>query len=129
MARHVTGESLHGDAEKPLHKAMKVKPGVQSGFHNIGDARAVEVPARESCRTGSASSPRERRGCSAQRWRVEHSMPFDMVIMDLKFALLGFYLLLTQHFITVTPFFLFGMVICVLCHCVQEICNLLFFIL
>lgn len=40
-ARNVTGKSLHGGQERPLHEAMKVKPGLYWRPQDVGDDRAV----------------------------------------------------------------------------------------
>ena len=37
----MAGVSLHGDQERPLHEAVKVKPGLPWRPQDIGDARAV----------------------------------------------------------------------------------------
>ena len=48
----------------------------------------------------------------------------DIEMQNLEFALLVFCLALVQHFL-ITSFFPFGMMICILCHCRLEVCDLL----
>ena len=47
-------------------------------------------------------------------------------MQNLEFALLGFVLALGQYFLTMFPFFHFGMVMFILCYCLLEECDLLF---
>lgn len=50
-----------------------------------------------------------------------------MQMQGLEFALLGFSLSLAQYFLTVLPSLPVGMVMYILCHCMLEICGLLFY--
>ena len=49
-----------------------------------------------------------------------------MEMENLVFTLLGFVLDLVRHFLTVLPILPFGVVMYILCHCMLEVCNLLF---
>jgi hypothetical protein len=44
----VAGASLHGDTERPLCEAVKVKPGLPWRLQDAGDARVYRIPAEES---------------------------------------------------------------------------------
>lgn len=49
-----------------------------------------------------------------------------MGVLNLEFALLVFSIALVKYFLTMFPFTTFGMVICILCHYILELCDLLF---
>jgi hypothetical protein len=49
-----------------------------------------------------------------------------MEMQNLKFALLGFGLALVQFFLTISLFLPSGMIMYILCHCMLEVCDLLF---
>lgn len=53
-------------------------------------------------------------------------MTLEMELQDFGFALLDFCLALVQYVLTMPQFFPFGMVMYILCHCMLEVCNLLF---
>lgn len=68
--QHVSGEPLHESPEKPLCEAMKIKPGLQCGFQDAGDARVrikrmVPVQERDVC-------------VSSKAGLVEPSKPLDI---------------------------------------------------
>lgn len=66
QARPVLVVSLHGGLERPLCKAMKVKPGLPWRPQNVGDARAVGYfQRRDSNRVESAHE--KEMYCSQQR--------------------------------------------------------------
>lgn len=49
--RDISGKSLHGGPENPLHQAVKVRPGLCWRPEDVGDARAmVYLPRRTSHR-------------------------------------------------------------------------------
>lgn len=56
----------------------------------------------------------------------EESLLSGIMLLGLEFALLSFSLALVQYFITLSLSFRFGMVVCILCHCMLEAYNLRF---
>lgn len=53
----------------------------------------------------------------------------DMEMQSLKFSPLLFGFDLVQYFFIMLSFLHFGMVMYILCHCILEVCNLLFILL
>lgn len=49
-------------------------------------------------------------------------------VQDLEISLLGFFLALSGHLFIVSPFLPFGMVICILCHCMLQVLKWLFLV-
>lgn len=64
-----------------------------------------------------------REKCGAEE--LESISPSDVEMQNLEFVLLVC-LALVQCFPTLSPFLPFGMVMCALCHCTLEVCDLLF---
>ena len=58
---------------------------------------------------------------------LKSALTSDMEIQNLQFALLGSGIALVQYFLTMLPFLLCGMVMYILCHCMLEVCDLLFY--
>lgn len=54
---------------------------------------------------------------------LETILTLDMKIQSLEFAQVVSYLILVQYFHTMVPLLLFGMLMCILCHCILEVCK------
>ena len=54
-ARHVSGVSLNGGLERPLHEAMKLKPRLPWRTQDVGDARTW-ITCQGKLLTGSGTS-------------------------------------------------------------------------
>jgi len=67
-ARYKSGKSLHGGPEKPLHGAVKVKPGLCWRPQDVRDARAVGyLPRRAAHRKWN--QPKRKMYCSQKSWK------------------------------------------------------------
>ena len=58
---------------------------------------------------------------------VESALTSDIEVQNLEFSLQVFGLALVQHFLNVFPFLCSGPVMCILCHYMLEVCDLLFY--
>ncbi|XP_076774696.1 LOW QUALITY PROTEIN: sex comb on midleg-like protein 2 [Arvicanthis niloticus] len=75
--RNVTGKSLHGGQERPLHEAVKVKPELYWRPQEVGDDRAVGYCQGE-LHTGSGTSSRDTCVAVKKAGRAEPSDPLDI---------------------------------------------------
>lgn len=98
---------------------------------DVVDVRA-RISAKEGCRQGMELA-QEREVSVLQSAKLEGVgdlksclSPWTSDMEGLEFALLGCSLALVQCFLSVPPFFHFGIVMYSLCHCVLEVCNLPF---
>lgn len=95
----------------------------------------LEMPERwDTCQgellSGSGTSPGERSVLhSTQLRRVElcRALTSDMEMQSLELAQRVLSLALVQGFLPVLPFFPFRMLMYVVCHCLLNICDLLFY--
>lgn len=55
----VPGASLRGGLEKPLHEAVKEKPGLPSRLRDVGNSEAMGHPLKTAANRGG-TSPKER---------------------------------------------------------------------
>lgn len=100
-----------------------MKPGLHWRPRDIGDVRAAE----ENCRLGVEPAQMKQVCRKAERnWRSEAR--FDIRCGDAEVAVcpVAFNLALAQFFLILPPFLLFGMARPILCHCMLEVCELLF---
>ena len=79
--------------------------------------REWNQPKRKKCVGGNKAK---------RSWRSEES--FDIRHEDAEFGVCpaGFQLYLNQYFLTMSPSLCFGMVMSILCHCMLEVCDMLF---
>lgn len=81
---------------------------------------------------GSGNSPRKRCLLQVERQEWQSHITFvwsKMRLHDFTSALIGFSLSLVHYFLPIHPLLPFGMVMCILCHLMLEVCDPLFFIL
>lgn len=108
---------LQGGHEKPLGKAVKVKPGWAAlEPQDIGDARAVGYLPRIANRAWN--QPRERSVLQLTKLKrdLKSTSPSDREMQSLEFAQLVFNPALVPHFLTRLFFLPFRMVMYTLCH-------------
>lgn len=113
--------SLHGRLERPLSEAVKVKPGFLWRPQYVRNSRALGyLPGRASNREWSQPKEEKR---NLKRWRVFWHQAWRCRV---QVSPDGFCLALIHYFFTMFPFSPFGMIMFILCHCMLEVCNLLF---
>lgn len=94
-ARHVSGVSLHGDLERSLCEAMKVKPGLPWRPQNVGDTRAVGYLQRRAANR-EWNQPMRKRHIAVNKdersWRSEEyfnfrhgDTEFTQIVFDSEF--------------------------------------------
>lgn len=121
-------ESLHGVLEKPLHEAMKEKSGLQWNLQDVQDAKALgHLPRRAA---NGANQPMKKcvvvNKAGRSRRREE---PFNKAFTTKhRETECGVYLpaFSLSWVLTMSLSLSFGMAMYALCHCVLDICNLLF---
>lgn len=111
-------EYRQGGPEMPFYESVKVKPGLF--FPRFWAYLSHETFAKESCKQGVEPGPPKRSiWQSAEPIGLNHLslLISDREPRDLKFVLLGFCLTLLQHYPLNDLFLLFGMVMCIVGHC------------
>lgn len=80
--------------------------------------------------SGCGTSPREKHVAVSKDGREEPPSPLSsgIELQGLELAALGVDLVLVRYFLNIPPFFSFGMVMYILCHCTLKICTFLFFL-
>lgn len=80
-SRHVAGESLHGDLEGPLCKAVKMKPRLYWGFYDNRSIRVlVFLPWKDACmvwnhfKRGACGRQKARREEPLGRWTSDSEL-------------------------------------------------------
>jgi hypothetical protein len=95
------------------HEALTVKPGLWWRLQDTGDASAMGY------------RPRKVTDWKCNQLNIEKCLQSLVIqLQDLGFTLLDFHLPLVQYFLIMPPFFLFGMVMCILHPCVLEVYSL-----
>lgn len=102
---------------RPPHQVVEVKLGLHWGHQSHG------TQTGESCI--EAAQPKR---SSSKAGEAEHLRPLtpDMERQHLGFALLSLCLVLVEQLFTMLLLVPLGVVMYILCHCMLEVCNLLF---
>ena len=86
------------------------------------------LPRRAADREGNQLKTKK---CAAvntagRTWDLKSAVTSNTEMQNLGFSLPALGLDLIQYFLTVLPFLHFGMIMCILCHCMLKVCDLLF---
>jgi hypothetical protein len=128
-ARHVSRVSLYGGLELPLCEVMNVK------LDCLGDPKMLEMAEPWDTKPRKAAyrdwnQPKSKNFVAVNKaessWRSEEHYGIRHGDAEFGVCQLVFILALIWYFLTMSSFLPFEMVMYILCHCMLEVCDLLF---
>lgn len=126
-ASHVSGSSLCGCPERPLHEAVRVKPGYCWRHQAVVDARTVGRMSRRAA--SQVWNKPETEKCVANKvggsWSSDEH--FDIRHRDAQFGVCldDFHSYCGPVIPSYVPFLPLRVAMYILCHCTLEACDLL----